>query len=110
MHTSKHILSDELLHTFAERCVGYDHENQFFHEDFDDLRSAGYLTMPVPKELGGDGLTLTGVCREQRRLGSYAPATALGVNMHLYWVGVAADLWRQGDRSLEWMLTEAMAG
>jgi alkylation response protein AidB-like acyl-CoA dehydrogenase len=30
--------------------------------------------------------------------------------MHVYWVGVAADLWRQGDRSLEWMVEEAMAG
>ena len=30
--------------------------------------------------------------------------------MHVYWVGIAADLWRQGDRSLEWLLKEAMAG
>jgi hypothetical protein len=29
--------------------------------------------------------------------------------MHLYWVGLAADLWRQDDRSLEWMLTETLA-
>jgi alkylation response protein AidB-like acyl-CoA dehydrogenase len=38
------------------------------------------------------------------------PATALGVNMHLYWTGVAADLWRAGDKSLEWLLREAAAG
>ena len=110
MQTSEQILSDKLLHKFAERAGVYDRENRFFHEDFDDLRHAGYLTMPVPKELGGAGLTLAEVCREQRRLGYYAPATALGINMHLYWVGLAADLWRQGDRSLEWMLKEAMAG
>ncbi len=30
--------------------------------------------------------------------------------MHVYWVGLAADLWRSGDKSLEWMLREAMAG
>jgi alkylation response protein AidB-like acyl-CoA dehydrogenase len=30
--------------------------------------------------------------------------------MHVYWVGLIADLWRQGDRSLEWILKEAMAG
>ncbi|MGV9479273.1 hypothetical protein, partial [Gordonia aichiensis] len=24
---------------------------------------------------------------EQRRLATFAPATALGINMHLYWVG-----------------------
>jgi len=110
MQASKHILSDELLHGFAKRCGAYDRENRFFHEDFEDLRRAGYLTMPVPKELGGRGLNLAEVCREQRRLAYYAPATALGINMHVYWVGLVADLWRQGDRSLEWLLKEAMAG
>ena len=38
------------------------------------------------------GCSLAEVVREQRRLGSYAPATALAINMHLYWTGVAADL------------------
>jgi alkylation response protein AidB-like acyl-CoA dehydrogenase len=104
------ILSDKLLHQFADRAGVYDRENRFFDEDFEDLKGAGYLTIPVPKELGGGGKSLAEVSREQRRLGYYAPATALGVNMHLYWVGVAADLWRQGDRSLEWMLKEAMEG
>ncbi len=106
----EHILSDDLLHRFAERCAGYDRENRFFQEDFDDLKDAGYLTLPVPKELGGAGFTLAQICREQRRLGYHAPATALGVNMHVYWLGVAADLWRQGDHSLEWLLLEAMEG
>jgi len=50
------------------------------------------------------------VAREQRRLAYHAPATALAVNMHLYWLGVAADLWRHGDPSLEWVLREAAAG
>jgi alkylation response protein AidB-like acyl-CoA dehydrogenase len=30
--------------------------------------------------------------------------------MHIYWIGVAADLWRRGDTSLEWMLRDAAAG
>jgi alkylation response protein AidB-like acyl-CoA dehydrogenase len=30
--------------------------------------------------------------------------------MHLYWTGVAADLWRAGDKSLEWVLTGAVKG
>ena len=76
-----------MLRAFAERCGRYDRENRFFQEDFDDLKRAGYLTMAVPKELGGRGLNLAQVCREQRRLAYYAPATALGINMHLYWVG-----------------------
>lgn len=55
-------------------------------------------------------MSLAEVCREQRRLSYHAPATALAMNMHLYWVGVAADLWRRGDATLEWMLEEAADG
>jgi alkylation response protein AidB-like acyl-CoA dehydrogenase len=48
--------------------------------------------------------------QEQRRLAYHAHATALGINMHVYWTGVAADLWRAGDKSLEWLLTGAVNG
>lgn len=103
-------LTDNLLQGITKRVGDYDRENRFFKEDFEDLATAGYLTMNVPKELGGQGLSLAEVCRQQRRLAYHAPATALGINMHLYWVGVAADLWRSGDKSLEWILREAAAG
>ncbi len=104
------VLADDLLGRVRERAPSYDRDNRFFHEDFDELKRAGYLTMAVPRELGGRGLRLAETCREQRSLARYAHATALGINMHLYWVGVAADLWRSGDRSLEWMLKAAMDG
>jgi len=104
------VMPETLFQRCAERAAMYDRENRFFTEDFDELRLAGYLLMPIPAELGGWGLTLPEVCREQRRLAYHAPATALGLNMHLYWIGVAADRWRAGDTSLEWMLREAAAG
>jgi alkylation response protein AidB-like acyl-CoA dehydrogenase len=107
---TQHILPDTLLTTFRERAAGYDRDNRFFQQDFDDLRTSGFMTMAVPRELGGLGYTLEDACRESRRLAEYAPATALGMNMHTYWVGVAADLWRSGDRSLEWVLRDAAAG
>ncbi len=110
MQTQDSVLPQDLLSRFASRAADYDRRNCFFHEDFADLKAAGYLTLPVPRELGGRGLTLAQMCREQRRLAYHAPATALGVNMHVYWLGLVADLWRQGDKSLEWLLKEAMAG
>ena len=110
MPAHESILSDDLLRRCAERRAGYDRDNRFFHEDFEDLTKAGYLTMAVPRELGGRGLTLAEVCKEHYRLAYHAPATALGINMHVYWVGLVADLWRAGDKSLEWLLKEAMAG
>lgn len=107
---AKSVLTEEMLVRFASRAAAYDRENRFFKEDFEELRAARYLLMPVPREFGGLGMTLAESCREQRRLAYYAPATALAVNMHLYWIGVAAELWRRGDASLEWLLREAAAG
>jgi alkylation response protein AidB-like acyl-CoA dehydrogenase len=104
------LLSDEMLARFAERAPRYDAENRFALEDFEDLRNAGYLLINVPRELGGHGRTLAQVAREQRRLAGFAAPTALAVNMHVYWTGVAADLWRAGDRSLQWLLEEAVRG
>lgn len=104
------VLTQEMLERFDSRAATYDRENRFFDQDFEELRAAKYLTLPVPKKFGGAGFTLAQMCREQRRLAYYAPATALAVNMHVYWLGVAADLWRRGDNSLEWLLREAAAG
>ena len=108
--SAKSVLTEDMLARFAGRAATYDRENRFFDEDFEELRKAKYLLLPLPAEFGGAGMTLAEVCREQRRLAYYAPATALAVNMHLYWVGIAADLWRSGDASLEWILQEAAAG
>ena len=106
----KSVLTEEMLARFASRAASYDRENRFFQEDFEELREAKYLLLPLPSEFGGSDMTLAEVCREQRRLAYHAPATALAVNMHLYWLGVAADLRRRGDLSLEWILREAAAG
>jgi alkylation response protein AidB-like acyl-CoA dehydrogenase len=108
--SDQHVLSDEILVRCAERAPVYDRENRFFDEDFEELQKSHYLTIAVPKELGGLGLSLAEVNREQRRLAYYAHATALAMNMHLYWTGVAADLWRAGDKSLEWLLKATVAG
>ncbi len=104
------LLTEDILDQCAARTAGYDRDNRFFTEDFEELRAAGYLLMAVPTELGGLGLTLAEVCREERTLARRSPATALALNMHVYWTGVAADLWRQGDKSLSWILEEAVAG
>jgi len=100
------VLTDEMLGRFEERGALYDRENRFFQEDFDELRASGYLTAPLPHDLGGAGLSLSEVNKLQRRVGYYAAPTALGVNMHLYWVGLGADLQRMGapggDRILQY--------
>jgi alkylation response protein AidB-like acyl-CoA dehydrogenase len=104
------ILSDVLLQRFHERAPVYDRENRFFTEDFEDLRKTKYLKMAVPREHGGLGMTLAESARETRRLAYHAPATALAVNMHTYWCGVAAEVKRSGDASCDWILEAAGRG
>jgi alkylation response protein AidB-like acyl-CoA dehydrogenase len=104
------VLSDDLLERCAQRAAAYDRENRFFFEDFDELREAKYLLSAVPKEFGGLGLTLSEICQEQRRLARRSAPTALATNMHLLATGIAADLWRKGDKSQAWMLEEAARG
>ncbi len=75
----------------GERAAGYDQEQRFFQEDFEELRDAGYLLMPIPKEMGGYGMTMEEVMQQQRQLAYHAAPTALALNMHLYWMGSIAD-------------------
>ena len=104
------LLTTKLLDSFARRAADYDRDNAFFAEDFEELRDIGYLTIAVPEDLGGAGFSLPEVAAEQQRLAYRSPATALGVNMHLYWTGAAADAHRAGDTSVDWLLREAADG
>jgi len=101
---------DALLQRCAERAPEYDRENRFCQEDFDELKEAGYLLLAVPEEFGGYGMNLAQVGAATRRLAYHAPATALCINMHNYWCGLAADISRAGDKSIDWLLEEAGEG
>ena len=103
-------LSDELIEQCGGRAPMYDRENLFFQEDWDAIKATGFLTANVPADLGGGGLTLSQTARELQRLAMRAPASALAINMHLYWIGIAAEMRRLGDPSLEWLLREAVQG
>ncbi|GIG29443.1 acyl-CoA dehydrogenase [Cellulomonas marina] len=92
------------------RAAEHDRDGSFPHDDLADLVAAGYLTAFVPEDLGGAGLTLEEVAREQVRLAAAAPATALAVNMHLVVTGLAAHLVAHGDESVLFVLREAAAG
>jgi alkylation response protein AidB-like acyl-CoA dehydrogenase len=108
--TTKDVLTDEMLARFDERAPQYDRDNRFFHEDFEELRESGYLKIALPEEFGGPGLRLDEVAKLQQKLAYVAPATAVAVNMHIYWTGLAADMWRAGDKSCEFVLREAADG
>lgn len=104
------LLPDELLNRFRSRAAGYDERNEFFHEDLSELKERGYLGLFTSRADGGLGFDLQRAAAAQRRLATAAPATALAINMHLVWTGVARVLAARGDDSLHYVLTEAAAG
>jgi len=95
---------------FHARAPRYDSENTFFAEDFAELVDAGYLKAPLPQRLGGFDLSLTELAREQRDLAYWAPATALAINMHLYWAGSASDAAARGFADVDWLLNDIAEG
>lgn len=101
------VLTLELLNGIRERAAGYDSANVFPTEDFEELKAAGYLKAMLPTDMGGFDWGMSEVVESQRLLASHAPATALAVNMHLVWTGVARLLAERGDSRLamvnEWV-------
>jgi alkylation response protein AidB-like acyl-CoA dehydrogenase len=108
--TPDDVLPEALLESIRGRAASYDRNNTFFHEDLEELAAAGYLKLFVPASDGGLGLGLEAAAQCQQRLATAAPATALAVNMHLVWTGIANVLSARGDRSLDFVLQEAARG
>jgi len=104
------VLPDDLLDRMRERAAIHDRENTFPAEDLADLTAAGYLAILVPTELGGAGLSLAEASVLQQRLATAAPATALAINMHLVWTGVAKVLADRGIETLRFVQEGAVAG
>lgn len=76
----------------APHAARHDREGSFVSEAFDLLRDSGYLSLPVPTELGGHGATISEVAMAQRELARYCASTALASSMHLH--NVLATAWR----------------
>ena len=103
-------LPDDLLERIRSRAAAVDTENRFPDEDLAELTDAGYLAILVPRERGGAGLGLAEASVLQQRLAQAAPATALAINMHLVWTGVAKAFSDRGIPGLEFVQTGAAAG
>ncbi|OMF38739.1 acyl-CoA dehydrogenase [Paenibacillus sp. FSL H8-0548] len=74
---------EALAARFAERAAVHDLEGSFPHENFDDLKEAGYLKLTVPKEYGGEGISLHEMVALQERLAYGDGSTALAVGWHI---------------------------
>ena len=103
-------LAEELAAEFATRAAEIDREGRFPHENVARLKEAGYLTMPIPAELGGAGADLETVCRAQAILAGGCASTALATNMHLFGLGAAAESLLDGQQEARLVLQLAGTG
>src|SRR5690625_708257 len=103
-------LTEDLLTRIRERADRYDRNNEYFAGDLDELKATDYFTLFVPKENGGAGLTLPEMVEVQMQLAGASGATALSVNMHHIWMGVARQVNQTRPGSLDWILEDALVG
>lgn len=104
------VLTDEVLHGIRDRAAGFDERNEFPYEDLEILKETGYLGALAPVADGGLGWNFAAVVDAQKKLAAFAPATALAVNMHLIWSGVAWIFRAHGNHDLDFILHDAVAG
>ncbi|MCA1064267.1 acyl-CoA/acyl-ACP dehydrogenase [Rossellomorea aquimaris] len=76
-------LAGGLADVFSERGEGYDREDVFPYENFNDLKKKGYGTLTLPKEYGGEEISLYELVMIQERLATGDAATALSIGWHL---------------------------
>jgi alkylation response protein AidB-like acyl-CoA dehydrogenase len=85
---------------FKTRVAQHDRENSFPFENIEALKKSGYLKLTLPAELGGGGANVKDLVLAQERLAQGDGPTAVAINMHVFNVGLRADLWRLGEQKL----------
>src|SRR5262249_12618159 len=95
-------LAEGLAQQIGGRAARHDREASFPFESFAEIKRSGYLTAPIPEELGGLGVSsLHAVLVASSRLARGDAALTLGVNMHLVFVANVVRLWRVSTASGE---------
>ena len=80
-------LAETLADEIAPRAAAHDREGSFPFDSFAAVKQSGYLTAPIPEELGGLGVTsVHDVLVAASRLARGDAALTLGINMHLLFV------------------------
>jgi alkylation response protein AidB-like acyl-CoA dehydrogenase len=88
-------LAEGLAEEIGERASAHDRDASFPHESLAAVKRGGYLTAPIPAELGGLGVTsLHDVLVASSRLARGDAALTLGVNMHVVLVLNVVRVWQ----------------
>ena len=88
-------IADDLAARFAARAPQHDADSSFPHENWADLHGSGYLRLVIPREYGGEGVSVLDMAIAQERLARGCASTALGAAMLISVLGraVEVDAW-----------------
>src|SRR5215216_5475492 len=87
--------AERFAEDFAPRAAEHDRDGSYPFENIEALRLAGYFAAPVPRELGGLGVSsIHDVVVASGRLARGDASVAIGVNMHLVVVLNLARRWQ----------------
>ncbi|HEX3330766.1 MAG TPA: acyl-CoA dehydrogenase family protein [Gaiellales bacterium] len=88
-------LAQRLAAEVAPMAPGHDREGSFPFDSLAAVKASGYLTAPIPEQLGGLGVrSLHDILVASSRLARGDAGLALGVNMHLVLVSSLARRWQ----------------
>ena len=88
-------LAETLADEIAPRAAVHDRDGSFPFDSLAAVRQSGYLSAPVPEQLGGLGVTsVHDVVVASSRLARGDAALTLGVNMHLVYVLNVVRRWQ----------------
>lgn len=97
-------LAEQVAAVAEGHAARHDVEGTFVEEGVGAAKELGYLSAPVPIELGGQGALTADIVDAQRAIARACGSTGLACSMHLHVVLTAAWRWRRGDTAVEPML------
>jgi alkylation response protein AidB-like acyl-CoA dehydrogenase len=88
-------LAETLANQIGPRAADHDRDGSFPFDSFAAVKQSGYLSAPVPEQLGGLGVSsVHDLLVASSRLARGDAALTLGVNMHLVFVLNVARRWQ----------------
>lgn len=81
----------ELARGFSARAARHDREGSFPYENFAELVDAGFARLTVPRQFGGEELSLPEFLAVQEELAAGDGSTAMAFNMHLIRYGAERE-------------------
>ena len=101
-------LSDSWVHKFGSMSQEFRFDQRIPESLMSMVLDSPYPGMAVPDSFCGGGANLAECCRVQMILGFYNPGLAIGLNMHLFTLGVMTEHWKR-EKDISWMLLEGIA-